>query len=178
MPNFSAELCKLLCRSFSSTPVNFGNFSAVIFAVFYSSVFQAFAKIKKKDASLCPERRVPKPEGTRPYSRRDTSFCPNPRVDFIKSSCGFCQILTRIFTSPREVLNTFCNVSWNIFSYFTFLNSYFLYLCPSKGLWYPQRRCPRLIRNKRSVMLVLHLETWEISKHSRRTWWLPCISVD
>lgn len=22
MPNFSAELCKLLCRSFSSTPVN------------------------------------------------------------------------------------------------------------------------------------------------------------
>ena len=104
MPNFSAELCKLLCRSFSSTPVNFGNFSAVIFAVFYSSVFQAFAKIKKRDASLCPERRVPKPEGTRPYSRRDTSFCPNPRVDFIKSSCGFCQILTRIFTSPREVL--------------------------------------------------------------------------
>jgi len=102
MSNFSAEVCKLLCRSFSSTPVNFGNFSAVIFAVFYSSVFQAFAKIKKKDASLCSERRVPKPEGTRPYSPRDTSFCPNPRVDFIKSSCGFCQILTRIFTSPRE----------------------------------------------------------------------------
>ena len=93
MPNFSAELCKLLCRSFSSTPVNFGNFSAVIFAVFYSSVFQAFAKIKKRDASLCPERRVPKPEGTRPFAQIHVWISSNPPVDFAKSSRGFSQVL-------------------------------------------------------------------------------------
>ena len=73
MPNFSAEVCKLLCRSFSSTPVNFGNFSAVIFAVFYSSVFQAFAKIKKKGHVLLP-----------------------------KSTCGFHQILLWILPNPHE----------------------------------------------------------------------------
>ena len=94
------------------------------FIISLSIVFSVFSAVpplrgtrpyRQRDVSLSPTRRVPIANGTRPffYSTRRcrkilTWISPNPPVDFIKSSCGFFQILQ---SSSQTSLQKFPNFS-------------------------------------------------------------------
>ena len=84
---------------------------------------------------------VPFAIGTRPYRDNDTSLSGERRVPFVKSSCGFCQILLWISSNPAvDFSKSSCEIL-----FFTFHLSFFTYmlcLCGARGKEFPQQRVP------------------------------------
>jgi len=107
----SQRLPKLHCRSFSSTPVKFVNFSAEVRKLLCRSWLTSLQKFVNFTAEVLARRQSSFYVFLLPYflatceTRKILQrICPNPAVDLMKSSCGFYQILTSILgTRPSRL---------------------------------------------------------------------------
>ena len=110
--NFCREVSELLQRSFCGFPCY--------------CISVACRKAKKGH--------VPFAIGTCPYRDNDTSLSGERRVPFVKSSCGFCQILLWILVNPP--------VRYYFFTFHLSFFTYMLCLCGARGKEFPQRSVP------------------------------------